>query len=314
MTEGLDLFSIGSWTIFDHIFKMARYPKNGETVSLDMPIELIGGIHFGDCSANVAAVAARLGLKAGLGMRVGEDFVTSGYRDHLLNLGVDLSGVAIIPGAISGHSFLFFDPNGDGFCLSHLGIAQDQSGWETPTEPILRSQAVVINETFGPYTLEAASLAGSNGKLVIANGMLATGGPLAESFLKKIHVLFISESEARQLLSLLGYDGFTELAQGLDTLFVTRGRRGSQVFSRGTVSEVPAVPAESVVDPTGAGDAYASAAIVALLKGHSELTAARVGATVSSFVVEAWGCQTNMPPWNRIRQRYKEAFGEELIG
>ena len=33
----LDLFSIGSWTLFDHLLRMERLPRDGETVPLDMP-------------------------------------------------------------------------------------------------------------------------------------------------------------------------------------------------------------------------------------------------------------------------------------
>jgi len=53
----LDLFSIGSWTIFDHLMRMERLPQEGETLPLAMPIEAMERVHFGDCSANIAAVA-----------------------------------------------------------------------------------------------------------------------------------------------------------------------------------------------------------------------------------------------------------------
>ena len=77
----LDLFSIGSWTLFDHLLRMERLPRDGETVPLDMPDTELNAVHFGDCSANIAAAAGQLGLRAGLGMVVGEDFETSGYDD-----------------------------------------------------------------------------------------------------------------------------------------------------------------------------------------------------------------------------------------
>ena len=60
-TKTLDLFCIGSWTIFDHIFRLAQSPQEGQTVKLDMPIERLHQLYFGDCSANVAAAAANTG-------------------------------------------------------------------------------------------------------------------------------------------------------------------------------------------------------------------------------------------------------------
>ena len=81
MTD-LDLLSVGSWTIFDYILRASHYPEDGETVALDMPSKLIHTKFFGDCSGNLAAAAASLGVKVGLGMVVGDDFNTqAGHRD-----------------------------------------------------------------------------------------------------------------------------------------------------------------------------------------------------------------------------------------
>jgi nucleoside kinase len=302
--KSLDLFAIGSWTIFDHIFKMSQYPSQGDTVTLDMPIEQLNQIAFGDCSANVAATAARLGLRVGLGMVVGEDFVTSGYQARLQKLGVDLSGVQIVPGEQSGHSYLYFDANGDGFCISHLGLAADQSAWEIPTAAITASRVVVVNEKFSPYTLKAIQLAKTAGAITVINGMIATAGSDTRAFLENADILFIAESELHQLLALLELNQVRELhGLGPERIFVTRGTSGSRIFEKETYRDVDIVTASKIVDTTGAGDAYVGGTMTAILRGLSDVEAARIGATVSSFVVEAWGCQTNLPDWNDVIHR-----------
>ena len=139
----VDLFSIGSWTLFDHLLRTARLPRDGETVPLDMPDSELNAVHFGDCSANIAAAAGRLGISAGLGMVVGEDFETSGYRQHLTNLGVELAGVEVRSGARSGHSYNVFDYENHGFCLSHLGVAAVQDDW-TPPLPLIDAARVLV--------------------------------------------------------------------------------------------------------------------------------------------------------------------------
>ena len=64
-----------------------------------------------------------------------------------------------------------------------------------------------------------------------------------------------------------------------------------------------------VVDPTGAGDAFAGATLTALINGYSPEASAKVGSVVSSFVVEKNGCQTNLPSWKTMLQRYQSFFG-----
>lgn len=304
--KALDLFSIGAWAIFDHIYRLASYPGNGDTVTLDMPIDALDNTYYGDCSANVAAAAARLGARTGFGAVVGEDFVTSGYEAHMHRLGVNTSGVTVIAGARSGHNYLYFDASGDGFCISHRGIAAEQDHWQIPRMVVESARAVVINEAFTPYTLQAIRTARAAGALTAINGMIGTAGKDAVKFLEQTDVLFISESELKNLLRLLDLqqvEGLHDL--GPKRIFATMGARGSRAYVDGTVHEVGAIPATRVIDPTGAGDSFTAGTLTALLKGYSEPDAARIGAAVSSFVVEEWGCQTNLPDWDAVLSRLK---------
>lgn len=301
-----DLFSIGSWAPFDHIFKMARYPQNGDTVALDMPVERVQKYYYGDCSANIAAVAGRLGLKAGLGMVVGEDFDASGYRDHLSGLGVDLSGVEVVSGKASGHNYLFFDARGDGFCISHLGLAARQADWQAPLDLIRSSRYVVINEMFSNYTLQAARMAHASGATVAINGMVGTAGGLAEEFIRNADILFIAQKELSNLLALLKLDHPQHLFDlGLSLLFATQGAKGSRVVRRDDSTDVPIVKVNDVIDPTGAGDSYTAGTLAGLIKGFEPGVAAQMGATVSSFIIQDWGCQTNLPTWDQVLERHQ---------
>lgn len=302
--KNLDILSIGAWAIYDHLFRLASYPRNGDTVTLDMPIEKLDELYFGDCSANIAAVAARLGMKTGLAMVVGDDFITTGYRDHLLALGVDLEAVEIRPGERSGHNYLYFDRSGDGFCISHQGVAADQSDWGVPETQIRNSKCVVLSEKFSTYTLESARLAKQTGAMVVLNGMVASAGDLALEFVKTADILFIAESEIAALLKLLGLDAPSRLHEvGLKTVFATQGKKGSIIYTEGRVEHVPSVLVEDVVDTTGAGDSYTAGTLSALIRGYVPAEAARIGATVSSFIIQAWGCQTRLPTWDEMMDR-----------
>ncbi len=310
MSKKFDLLSIGAWAIYDHLYKLSIYPQNGDTVTLDMPIEALERVYYGDCSANIAAVAAKLGVSSALAMVVGEDFSSSGYKKHLSGLGVDISAVEVRVGQRSGHNYLYFDSNGDGFCISHQGVAAVQSSWVIPENQIRQATYVVINEKFSEYTLASAHLAKQSGANVVLNGMVASAGNLAIEFIQLADILFIAESELSNLLTILNLSSPVQLVQKyLKVVFATQGKKGSLVYTPNAVIPVAPVLVEDVVDTTGAGDGFAAGTLAALIKGFSPSEAAQIGATVSSFVIQAWGCQTNLPAWDEMMQRlnkYKE--------
>lgn len=309
----LDLLSIGSWTIFDHLMRMERLPREGETLPLDMPIEEMERVHFGDCSANIAAVAAKLGLDTGLAMVVGDDFQSSGYAAHLEGLGVDLAAVETVPGARSGHSFNFFDAANKGFCVSHLGIAADQHDWKPPLAEIEHSAMLVVSEAFSPYTLAAIEHARARGVRTAINGMVATAGPDAARFLAATDLLFLSRGEAAALLEALDASHPSAiLGRGPAIVVVTEGDRGSRWFTRHGETHVSAVPAEAFADSTGAGDSFVAASLLGHLKGWPIADTAGFAAAVASFVVEAWGCQTNLPTYDQAAARFRAFFGRSL--
>ncbi len=309
----LDLLSIGSWTLFDHLLRLPRLPCEGETLPLDMPVEEMGAVHYGDCSANIAAAAARLGLRVGLGMVVGDDFVGSGYQAHLHDLGVDLAGVEVRPGTRSGHSYNVFDHANHGFCLSHLGVAADQGGWSPPLPQVEAARAVVVSEMFGPYTLGAIEHARRLGRTTAINWMVATAGPLADRFLAAADAIFLSRAEATDLKAALGVPDAAEiLAHGPALVVVTCGSEGSFWHTAAETIAVPAVPVERFIDSTGAGDAFVAGSLFGLLASLGPPEAGRCGAVVASFVVEAWGCQTNLPAIEDVRRRYRAHFGQEF--
>jgi sugar/nucleoside kinase (ribokinase family) len=312
--SGLELFSIGSWSIFDHLLRMQRLPGEGETVPLDMPIAEMERIHFGDCSANIAAVAARLGVRTGLGMVVGDDFETSGYAAHLRQLGVDLSGVEVRPNEKSGHSFNFFDAENRSFCVSHLGVAARQDDWRIPEANITRAKALVVSEMFSVYTLTAIETAKRAGRLTAINGMVATAGDFTSRFLTAADVLILSRGEAADLTARLSLSSPSELLDlGPHLVVVTEGSKGSRWYQAQGEIRLPAVTTDHFVDSTGAGDSFAASVMCGLVRGWPIDQAGKFAATVASFVVEAWGCQTNLPDMGQVAERYRNFFKEALI-
>lgn len=90
---------------------------------------------------------------------------------------------------------------------------------------------------------------------------------------------------------------------------VTAGERGARVHADGRWWSVPAYPA-TPVDPTGAGDSFAAAFMVARDEGADPLAAARFAAAVAAITVEGRGPQAPSRAAVAARQRLRtEASG-----
>ena len=295
-TPGFDVVAIGSWTNFDHLLEVTSLPMPGDTVQIRSPVDEVERVYFGGCAPNVAVGAARLGARAALVSVVGDDFRTRGYSAWLDERGVDQRAVQLIAGERCGHSFLFRDAGGNSVCISQPGVAARQEEYAPDAATTAAGKVAVITCRFDRFTLCAAELARAGGARVILSGALATAPALAAAFIATSDILVCTEHELTQLVSLPGCDEACALLEmGLSAIVRTRGAAGASWQTTEASAPSPAIAPHRVVDPTGAGDGFVAGLAVGVAQGQALPAAIRLGASVASFVVEAVGCQTNLP-------------------
>ena len=111
----------------------------------------------------------------------------------------------------------------------------------------------------------------------------------------KVDVLMINDQEAQQLS---GEHNIVKAARavramGPRSLVIKRGEYGAMLFHGDDIFSAPALPLEDVVDPTGAGDAFAGGFMGFLARGgqpHGEnlRTAMIYGSVLASFCVQGF--------------------------
>ncbi len=104
-----------------------------------------------------------------------------------------------------------------------------------------------------------------------------------EEWLGYVDLAVLSDVEAEQQPDLV-----PRLIERVPLVAVTEGAKGSTLFVRGRAHHVDAAPAREV-DPTGAGDVYTAAMLVALARGRPPLDAARFASEVAARIVEGRG-------------------------
>lgn len=95
-------------------------------------------------------------------------------------------------------------------------------------------------------------------------------------------------------------------------IVVTRGEEGLDMFTKKDVLHIPACAAESVVNPTGAGDALRAGLLAGMSWEWPLRDAARLGAALGSFVVEYEGTLLDTLDAGHLRERARVAYGEDL--
>ena len=136
-------------------------------------------------------------------------------------------------------------------------------------------------------------------KLVVMDTMnfwMETALADLEAVLKKVDVLLVNDSEARQLSGQysLVKAAKTIMGMGPKYLVVKKGEHGALLFHGDKVFVAPALPLEEVFDPTGAGDTFAGGFVGHIAKTkdvsfENMKTAIIVGSAMASFCVEKFG-------------------------
>lgn len=107
---------------------------------------------------------------------------------------------------------------------------------------------------------------------VAKTGPLELDANFDPDVLRRVSILKVSEREANVLAG-GDVDALADL--GVPEIVLTLGARGSVVIVNGVAETIPARPVGGGIDPTGAGDAFASAYLSARQAGHAPASAAR---------------------------------------
>ena len=314
LDKPIDVVAVGSWSIFDHLFQVEHLPQPGDTVKIISPSEIVESVYWGGCAQNNVVAAARLGASAALISVVGQDFHERGYDVYLEELGIDLRGTIVVDNEVSGQSFIFSDPNGNSICMSSMGVAARQDEFESDKDLLSLAKVAIINYRFDQFTLKAAQTVREAGGQVIVSGALITGPGFSGLLVDAAHLLVCTEYEIERLIQLLDLFKWTDLfKRGIQALVITQGDKGSLLLTPDGEIHIPVLPPRQVVDPIGAGDSFVGGMAAGLAFGYPLVHAAWLGAAVASYVVEAVGCQTNMPTFQQAAQRVRNYSGPSLI-
>jgi ribokinase len=265
---------LGSLNV-DLVTHVERHPRPGETVLGEGLERLAGGK-----GANQAVAAAAAGAEVVMVGAVGDDDAGRAYVERLGRLGIDTSGVAVLPGQPTGTALIVVDSNAENTIVVAAG-ANGQVGegalavvGSAGPGDVLLVQLEIPLQTVS----RACSLAARRGVRVVVNA--APYAALPADVVAVADPVVVNEHEARLLAETAGLPG---------SLLVTFGADG--VDWNGLRLPAQRVSPEEVVDTTGAGDAFCGALAAALAQGWNDEESLRAALTAGAGNVRHSGAQ-----------------------
>jgi adenosine kinase len=122
-------------------------------------------------------------------------------------------------------------------------------------------------------------------------------------------VLMVNDYECGLVEKMTGWSE-AEILRHVQVLVVTRGEQGATIYAEGMRVDVPIVPAERILDPTGVGDAFRGGFLRGVASGWPWDLCGRVGALAATYCLEQQGTQNHAYTRAEFVARFRRHFDD----
>ncbi len=244
---------------------------------------------FGGCAGNIAYSLKLLGGNPLPMATVGEDGAS--YIGRMKAIGIDTRYVQQLGDNYTAQAMIMTDSDNNQITAFHPGAMTEAhvnvidgsegaavgivspDGRDAMIEHCAQFKAAGIPFVFDP-----------------GQGLPMFSGQELLTFVEQATWIAVNDYEAKMLCDRTGLD-LAALSMKVQGLVVTLGAEGCQVWEQGQMTLVKSVKAQSVVDPTGCGDAWRGAFLFGLEKGWPLTKCAALGSRVGALKVASKGPQ-----------------------
>ena len=290
---------------------------SGQSIELQLGDKIptqIDKLTLGGNGANVSVGLARLGINTSFFTWLGDDALSKEIENTILSENVKLLTDSA-RGKTTGLSVIL-NFGKDRIILSHHEVGDHNFDHKEETKPdvvYLTSIGDRWEETYKKvldFCLEKGSI------LAFSPGtkQIEEFGDIVSSALKKTNYLFVNRQEAEVILKQTGLSGgnikniFSNLSSlGPKIISVTDGANGAySMAENGQIYRISAIPTSSEINRTGAGDAYATGFLAAILQEKEIDQAMAWGASNAYSVMQKVGAQDGLFTGSEILKYLEE--------
>ena len=262
---------------------------------------------YGGTAGNIAYNLKLLGEDPLVMATTGEDIQP--YLGRLDRLGIGTRFLKRIPGQFTAQAFITTDLDDNQITAFHPG-AMNHSHENHVTRELGAGLAIVAPDGKDGMLQHARECAGAGIPFLFDPGQglpMFSAAELGE-FVQRADYVAVNDYEGKMLEEKTGRK-LDALAREVKALVCTLGAKGSVIFAGGQRHEIPSVPAEAVVDPTGCGDAYRAGLLYGIAHGWDWPSTGRLGSLMGAIKIPQRGAQNHVATPENIRARFHKAFG-----
>jgi len=244
---------------------------------------------FGGCAGNIAYALKVLGGDPQPMATVGND--GAAYVQRLRDLGIDTRHVREIAETYTAQALIMTDRDNNQITAFHPGAMMQAHVGRIERAADVKL-GIISPDGRDAMLQHAEQFKAADIPFVFDPGQglpMFDGAELAK-FVGLSTWVTVNDYEGKMLCDRTGWSP-AEISRKVKGLVITLGHEGSEVWVDGAATRVAPVPAASVVDPTGCGDAYRGGLLYGLDQGWPLVRCAQLGNRMGSHKIAHRGPQ-----------------------
>jgi adenosine kinase len=265
---------------------------------------------FGGCATNIAYNLKLLGEDPLPMATVGQDF--GPYAQWLEQCAVRQDHVRVLDDVLTAQAFITTDLDDNQITAFHPG-AMNRSEENKVADAKGVKIGMVSPDGRAGMIEHAEQFAAARIPFIFdpGQGMPMFDGNDLRKFVKECTWVTVNDYEWQLLKDRTGWD-VDDVTKQTEALIVTRGAKGSTIYTKSDKYEIPAAKPSAVEDPTGCGDAYRAGLLYGLLHELDWETTGRIASLMGAIKIECNGTQNHRFSRDEFETRFKAAFGRTL--
>jgi len=264
--------------------------------------------NFGGTAGNIAYNLKLLNNFPLIMATVGDDFQL--YSDRLSRLEIMQDYVKVIPEAHTAQAFITTDLDDNQITAFHPG-AMTQSH-ENSVLSVAENISLAIIAPDGKDGMIKHSNECYNQNIPIlfdpGQGLPMFNKAELLTFIEQASYISVNDYEA-QMLSNTTKLSINEIAMNIKAFIITKGAKGSTIYADNEIIHIEAFPADTLVDPTGCGDAYRSGLSYGIVNNFSWDKSGRLASIMGGIKIKSQGAQNHTPLITEIENYFGESLG-----
>ncbi|SFI34184.1 carbohydrate kinase family protein [Nitrosomonas sp. Nm34] len=266
---------------------------------------------FGGCAANIAYNLNMLGGNPMIMATVGNDFQPYAYRLEKLNLAKVY--IRQINEAFTAQAFITTDLDDNQITAFHPG-AMNFSHYNSVKDAKDINLGIIAPDGREGMIAHAREFHECGIPFIFdpGQGLPMFNGDELIDFVAKADYIAVNDYEGQLLQERTKYT-LSELAGNVKALIITKGAQGSTIYAEGRQLEIPCVKSDTIIDPTGCGDAYRAGLLYGITHDMDWQTTGQLASLLGAIKIAHRGGQNHRFSHDEIDQLYFEAFGNRIF-